>query len=134
MAVLKNDRNESSAEFVRNARRLYIFTMDRCAHFPKRYTFILSVKMCNLAEEIYDNVKRANSYPYPFKVKEIASREMYFLKTIELLDSLVGHISIAREKFSISDALMEEWIEYIDSEYRLIRGVMKSDRVCLNYI
>lgn len=64
MSVIKSKRNESGMEFIHNARTLQIYTIKKCVAFPKRYSFYMGQPIVQMATEIHNDVKRANSiYP-----------------------------------------------------------------------
>lgn len=126
-SVLKNNRKIAPPEFVHTARELLLFTYRRSGHFPKRYTFTIGVPLVKSAEALYESVSTANQLRTDqMHSIELRMHKMETAKTI--LGTYVGRISIAKELFGISDALMEQWMELVDKEDRLIRGVISSDR------
>lgn len=127
MSVHKNDREESKVQFLYNARNLQIFTIHKCSHFPKRYTFYISQPIVKIATDIYDHVKRANSI-YPTNQHEVQLRRDHFLQANAAVYSLVSQVELAGEIFSISPDVMDNWMQYVDDEIRLLKGIMDSDR------
>ena len=127
MSVHKNDREESSVQFLYNARNLQIYTIRKCSHFPKRYTFYISQPIVKIATDIYDHVKRANSI-YPTNQHEAQLRRDHFLQANAATYSLVSQIELAAEIFSLEYSVMENWMKYVDDEIRLLKGIMESDR------
>ena len=125
-SVLKYNRNLSPMEFENNARKLMLYTIQRCGHFPKRYTFYLGVHLAKDAREMYSYIKRANAKE-PTTLAEAKIRRANFMQAISLLWSMVGQIEIVKDLFRISDNVMEEWMGMIDFELELLNGVMRTD-------
>lgn len=57
MSVVKSERTESAMEFLDNAHKLYIYTIQQCVNFPKRYTFYVSTEIAKTAGEILVSLK-----------------------------------------------------------------------------
>ena len=127
MSVIKSQRNISEMEFIANARKLQIFTVRKCVSFPKRYTFYVSQPIANSATRIYEDVRRANSI-YPLNQHEAQMRRDCFLRANAELYSLISQIEVAQELFGIEMGVMQNWLDIIDFEIRLVKAVMKSDR------
>ena len=127
MSVIKSQRNTSEMEFIANARKLQIFTVRKCVSFPKRYTFYVSQPIANSATRIYEDVIRANSI-YPLNQHEAQMRRDCFLRANAELYSLISQLEVAQELFGIDMDVMQNWLDIIDFEIRLVKAVMKSDR------
>lgn len=127
MSVPKSKRGESEIEFLQVARKLLIFTIQKCTSFPKRYTFYVSQPIANCATRIMEHTKRANSI-YPTNGHEVQLKRDEFLLANAELYNLIGLIEVAREMFGISDDAMKAWMELIEEETRLLKGVMKKDK------
>lgn len=127
MSVIKSKRNTSEMEFIANARKLQIYTIKKCVNFPKRYTFYVSQPIANASTRIYEDVRRANSI-YPVNQHEAQMRRDCFLRANAELYSLISQIEAAQELFGIDMDAMQNWIDIIDFEIRLVKAVMKSDR------
>ena len=127
MSVIKSKRGTSEMEFLATARKLQIYTIQKCVGFPKRYTFYVSQPIANSAVYIYENVKRGNSI-YPLNQHEVQMRRDHFLRAYTELQSLVSQIEVAQELFGIEPDTMKYWMEIIDAEMRLVRAVLKNDR------
>ena len=127
MSVIKSKRGTSEMEFLATARKLQIYTIQKCVGFPKRYTFYVSQPIANSAVYIYENVKRGNSI-YPLNQHEMQMRRDHFLRAYAELQSLVSQIEVAQELFGIEPDTMKYWMEIIDAEMRLVRAVLKNDR------
>ena len=114
-------------EFIHTARELQIYTIQKCAHFPKRYTFYLSQPIATSAGRVHQYVKAANSV-YPTNAHEAQLRRDYLLWANAELQSLISQIEVACEAFGIEANSMRHWMELIDNEIRLVKGVLKADR------
>ena len=127
MSVIKSKRSTSEMEFLANARKLQAYTIQKCAGFPKRYTFYVSVPIANAAVRIYENVKKGNSI-YPLNQHEVQMRRDFFLNAYAELQSMVSQLEVAQELFGIEMDTMKYWMTYVDTEIRLVRAVLKNDR------
>ena len=127
MAVIKSKRNTSEMEFLAAARKLEIYTIQKCVNMPKRYTFYVSQPIANAATRVYEDVKRGNSI-YPLNQHEVQMRRDYFLNAYAELQSMVSQLEVAQELFGIEMETMKYWMEMIDTEMRLVRAVLKNDR------
>lgn len=127
MSVPKTRRNESEIEFLQQARALVIYTVQKCTSFPKRYTFYISQPLANCATRVYECVKRANSI-YPTNQEEVQLRRNELLLANAELYNLVGQIEIAREMFGIPGETVAHWMELVNTEILLIKGVLKKDK------
>ena len=128
MSVVRSKQAESNLEFLRTARSLQIFTVQKCVNtVPKRYTFYVGTGLAESAASIYRNVKRGNSV-YPLNRHEAQTRRDYFLKAYVELQSLVSQIEVAYELLHFDEKVLHEWAALINSEMKLIQAVMKKDR------
>jgi hypothetical protein len=55
-------------------------------------------------------------------------RRDYFLEAYADTQSLISQINAATELFSISSSALSGWMELIQSELNLLRGIMKKDK------
>jgi hypothetical protein len=127
MSVVKSKRGESDMEFIHTARELQIYTIKKCAAFPKRYTFYINQPIAELANRIYTCVVMANSI-YPTNAHEVQLRRDYLLKANATLYSLVSQIETAHEIFGLETRVMKYWMTLVNREIRLIKGVLKKDK------
>ena len=127
MSVMRSKRDESKIEFLYTARQLQIYTIKKCISFPKRYTFYVSQPIANAATRVHEYVKMANSI-YPTNAHEVQLRRDYFLKANAQLQSLVSQVEVAHELFGLEHNVMKYWMDLIDTEIRLVKGIMKSDK------
>lgn len=127
ISVIKSKRNESDMQFLDTAYQLYIFTVQQCVKFPKRYTFYVSQDISHIASEIHRKVKCANSI-FPTNMHEVQMRRDYFLEAYADTQSLISQVNAASEMFQISGSVLTRWMELIQSELNLLKGVMKRDK------
>lgn len=127
MSVIKSKRDESEMEFLNKARELQIYSIRKCAHFPKRYTFYVSQPLAASATRIHEYVKLGNSV-YPTNAHEAQLRVDYFLKARAELNNLVSQIEVAAELFEFEPNVMKHWMELVSTELRLVTALIKSDR------
>lgn len=109
------------------ARELQIYTIQKCVGFPKRYTFYVSQPLAAVATRIYEDVKRGNSI-YPANQHEVQLRRDYFLQAGAELQNLVSQIEVAYELFRFDTNIMTRWMELVDTEIKLIKALLKSDK------
>ena len=126
MSVVKSKRATSEMEFIHTARELQIYSIRKCAGFPKRYTFYISQPIANIALSVYDDVIRANSI-YPTNRHEAQLRRDHLLSALAELHSLVSQIEAAGEMFGIEANVMKYWMELVEKEMRLVKGALKRD-------
>lgn len=127
MSVIKSKRSTSDMEFLATARKLEIYTIQKCVNFPKRYTFYVSQPLAAAATRIYEDVKRANSI-YPLNQHEVQIRRDYFLHANAELQSMISQLEVAQELFGIEMDTLKYWMDIVDTEIRLVKAVLKSDR------
>ena len=127
MSVIKSKRKESEMEFIHTARELRVYTTRKCAGFPKRYTFTVANPIADSARRIHQCCKMANSI-YPLNAHEVQIRRDYLLRANAELQSLVSEIEFAAELFGIEPDTMKFWMEIVEREIRLVKGVLKRDR------
>ena len=114
-------------EFIYNARALQIYTIQKCVGFPKRYSFYLGQPIAQMANNIHNYVKSANSI-YPLNQHEAQLRRDYLLKANAELNSLISQVEVAAEMFGIEPDKLKFWMELVEKELRLIKGVLKDDK------
>ncbi len=114
-------------EFLATARKLEIYTIQKCVNFPKRYQFYISHKLGDAATRIYEEVKRGNSI-YPLNQHEVQMRRDCFIRAHAELQSMISQLEVANELFGIGMETLKYWMDIIDSEIRLVKAVIKSDR------
>ena len=107
-------------EFLATARKLEIYTIQKCVNFPKRYTFYVSQPLAAAATRIYEDVKRGNSI-YPLNQHEVQIRRDYFLHANAELQSMISQLEVAQELFGIEMDTLKYWMDIVDTE-------LKSDR------
>ena len=126
MSVVRSERGESSLQFLYNARELEKYTITKCVGFPKRYTFYISQRLGNLASEVHEECKKANSI-YPKNNEEAQLRRNHLLEARASLYAMVSKIELACEIFGIEEQKLKYWMSMVNEESRLISGVLTSD-------
>ena len=128
VSVVRSKQSESRLEFLRTARALQIYTVQKCVNtIPKRYTFYVGTGLAESAMSVYQNAKRGNSV-YPLNQHEAQIRRDYFMRAYVELQSLVSQIEVAYELIRFDEKVLHEWAALINSEMKLIQAVMKKDR------
>ena len=127
MSVIRSARSVSEVQFLHTARELQIYTVQKCVGFPKRYTFYVSQPLAAVATRIYEDVKRGNSI-YPANQHEVQLRRDYFLQAVAELQNLISQVEVAYELFRFDANIMEHWMELVDTEMKLIKALLKSDK------
>ena len=69
----------------------------------------------------------ANSI-YPLNAHEVQMRRDYLLRANAELNSLVSQIEVAGELFGLDPNIVKHWMDLVDQEIRLVKGMMKKDR------
>ena len=127
MSVIRSARSVSEVQFLHTARELQIYTVQKCVGFPKRYTFYVSQPLAAAATRIYEDVKCGNSI-YPANQHEVQLRRDYFLQALAELQNLISQVEVAYELFRFDANIMEHWMELVDTEMKLIKALLKSDK------
>ena len=81
-------------EFLYNARKLEIYSMQKCIGFPKRYTFYISQPLANATVRVYEAVKKGNSV-HPLNQHEVQVRRDFFINAYAELQSIVSQLEVA---------------------------------------
>ena len=128
MTVIKSKRSQSEMEFLKVARDLQTYTIQKCVSvIPKRYTFFVSNHLVDSATAVYVNVKKGNSI-YPLNQHEVQIRRDFFLKAYAELQSLISQIELAYGIVHFQEKVMQEWARLISEELRLVSALLKKDR------
>lgn len=134
MSVLKSKRGESAMQFIETARELEIYTIKQCAKFPKRFMFLITKDLVDLAKSVYNNAKSANSI-YPTTTNELQIRTTHIIKANCALQCLISQLDIAREFIkhtdndkAIKSKIWQTWADLITNEIKLLASLRKSDK------
>lgn len=133
--VPPSKRSVSSVEYVYNAAQLYHITLDCVIRLPKRWTFLISERTANTAASVLHHAKSANSIyvtcAVDAQLRRAHIQEAYC--ATQVLSSYVDEIydrfpaNAENGKPCISQAWYLKWIECIDKEFSLLKGVLRSD-------
>ena len=127
MSVPKHERGLSEQEFIYNARQLEIHTIKKCDNFPKKHKFSIAVPLVCIAREIHSNVKRGNNI-YPLNQHEAQLRRDHFLEAKAALSDFVSLLEVAKEVIEFDANVFFHWMEFVDKQEKLIKGVLDKDR------
>lgn len=134
MSVYKSKRGESPMQFVQTAWELEDHTFTCLLKVPKRYTFLLSTHIMNLAREVYDCVNAANNI-WPTNEKEVQDRRDLLTRANNALqnmdrriDTLYRQIKKNPQGYEWIDNAVKRWAILMADEARLISAVKKADR------
>lgn len=134
MSVIKSRRNESVIQFLETARELEIYTIKQCAKFPKRFMFLITKDIIDLAKSIFNNVKSANSV-YPTNAAELQLRTNFIINANCGLQCLISQLDIAREFIkhtdndkTIKSKIWQTWADLITSEVKMLSSLRKNDK------
>ena len=128
MSVVRSKRSDSSLEFLNTARKLQIYTVQKCVSvIPKRYTFYLGTGLAESAASIYKDLKRGNSV-YPVNQHEVQVRRDYFMRAYAELQSLVSQLEVAYEIINFDENVLHEFGALISTEMKLVKAIIKTDR------
>ncbi len=127
MSVLKNNRGESSAEFLNMADTIEVYTISQCSKIPRRFLHTLTNKIINLSIECHCNLKSANSI-YPRNKHEAQMRRDLLQMAVNDIENMGTQIHIlSRVTDKISFESLETWSTMLMTELKLIRGLMRKD-------
>ncbi len=127
ISVIKSKQKLSGVQFLDTAILLQIHTIKQCAKFPRKYTFYVTQDIAKLANSICDHAKEANSI-YPTNLHEVQMRRDHLLNAYTQVQALSTKINNAQEFFPISGGVVTEWMDLIDTELKVLQGIMKSDK------
>lgn len=92
MSVLKSKRNESRAEFVNTANKIYEETIAFIVKLSSKYSRVFSADTARLASKVLDHAEMANSI-YPSDEIRKEERERHLLNARASLMALDVHLS-----------------------------------------
>lgn len=137
MAVLASKRGESAVQFLDTAREIELYTLRYAVKFPKRYFFVLTKDILDLAKQGYNNVKSANSV-YATNSEEAQIRVNYVIHAICNYQALISQLDVAMSLIThyssknkdgsekaIPSKVWEMWARMISDELRLLSGLKK---------
>lgn len=134
MSVYKSKRGESAMQFVETARQLEAHTFSCCMKAPKRYSFLLTTRIMELASEVHERVRAANNI-WPTNQHEAQLRRDELLRANIALQNLNPKLQLLYdsilqnpEGYDWIHNAMQRWGELINEEAKLIAAVKKNDR------
>lgn len=129
-------RKTSSIEYVANAAKLFSYTLDCAQKLPKRWTFLLTERVVNCSAKVLEHAKAANSV-YVTCAMDAELRRFHLLQAYCFAQALSSYVDEMFQRFPsrtdngkpcISQASYLKWVESIDKEFDLLKGVMQSDK------
>lgn len=134
MSVYKSKRGESAMQFVETARQLEAHTFACCMKTPKRYSFLLTTRIMELAMEVHERVRAANNI-WPTNQHEAQLRRDELLRANIALQNLNPKLQLLYEAARQNPEgckwigkAMEQWGAMIAEEAKLLAAVRKKDR------
>lgn len=127
MATLKNERNESTVQFLDTAREIKQFTREQCLKLPKRFTFFGGQETYVSASKVLEKIKKGNSV-FPTNKIEYQIRRNYFLEAYAELNNLLECVAEIRGMYPVKDTVMLKWIEMIKTELKLVKALLIKDK------
>ena len=127
MSVPKGLRNISTMQFLKTARDLEIFTLQKTKGFPTRWRVDLASPLVADTRFVYERLKMANNL-WPTNSHEAQIRRDYLLQARGRLDSFIAQLEIACEVCDIGEKVLRSWSAMAAEEIKLIGGVLESDR------
>lgn len=149
MSVLKNKRKESCAEYLHDAYKIYVQTIEFVSRLSARYSRIMASDITSTAFDVLRNVESANTI-YPSSEHRVMMREKYLLAAKASLQSLDVALSVCYDvlmknpsgAFTTTtgkdvdstnakrklDNMAQSLGELIDTEAKMITKVIKSDK------
>ena len=133
--VPKSRRTIARTEYVHNAAQLFSFTLDCVMKLPKRWTFLLSERTVDAAAHVLEHAKSANSIyvtcAIDAQLRHAHLQEAYCAAQVlsSYVDEIYHRVPVRADgKACISEHLYLAWVESIDREFTLLKGVMHADR------
>lgn len=125
MSVPAYKRTESKMEYISKARDLLKFTVSMCSKIPKKYTFYGVIHTYKLAQNVLDQLIRANNL----------NLKTYYQKRTELLDDALGnlaclsnHLELIKSYITLEDKYWVKWATLIGLCEKLIKGIKTKDK------
>ena len=147
MAVLKQKRTTSKAEFINTAAQIYVETLNFLSRLSARYSRLVAEPVAKLAGEVLDHAEKANSI-FPSDAQRIELRKAHLLEARASLMALDVRLTLCYEVmnknpegcFTTStgktvdaskateklDKMAQSLGELIDKENELLKGAVKS--------
>ena len=140
MSVYASQRQVSKVEFIANATKLVIYSLEQTNKFPKSMKFSVTNEIIKLAHEIHQNTLKANSvYVHKGMTEmEFQMRKKYLFQARASIFALSSLLTIVFEMLLKGNNFMgdkrktakvfKEWARLLNYEARLLKGVIDSDR------
>lgn len=134
MSVNKNERKESTAQFLDDMNELYRYTVAICMKCPKRWERFLTGKISDEITSALVSVKLGNNI-FPQNLHEYQTRKDHFTEAIGRLKSLSTMIDVLfeyskgdNESPPVTFKTIETWANMVNHEIKLLTGLKESDK------
>lgn len=127
MSVPMSERHESKVQFLDNAIKLRVYTIQQCKKMYKKDKKFCGDKLDNFTSIVLTEVKSANSI-YPVNRYEAQLRRNCWIKAYNALQSFLSELTVLLTVQPEMIKAGREWAKIITDEMALIKGIMKSDR------
>ncbi len=127
--VYRRKRSESEMEFYNTAIELRKQITKLCMRekvFPKRYRFVYSIPIIELARDMTQNTTFANSI-YPTNQSEAELRRTYQIQAIGCCEALLQEFQYAYEVLPIPENTARKITAMLLRESKMLRGWKKKD-------
>ncbi|MCD7709542.1 MAG: hypothetical protein LUI02_06685 [Clostridiales bacterium] len=140
MSVYKSKRSEAAVQYIATARDWRKYTMDTLSRFPKRYHYIMTNGMLEMAREVYLNCIKANAIYLHKGMSEndYELRHRYLTLALTNADALLSEITFCYEIVSNGnnyfrdkkqyENTFETWVGKGNDALAKIKGVLESDK------
>jgi len=129
MSVVKGERGETKLAVVDRAEDLAGYTLKIATnenHFPKRYRWCFTGKMCDAVLEFNQLVHEANAI-YARTKDEMKVRLQIEMRAIAKLSGLESYVNVAPKIYDVSLQNLENWLNKISYEKTLLIKWRESD-------
>ena len=134
MSVLASKRNQSEIQYIQTAKELQTLMFDLVTRCPKRYSVYLCEELFRLASEVHKQVRAANTI-YPTNAHEVQMRKDHLIRARQALGNIDPYLELMynllsknRDQYPWRESKIMAIAELIDKEFKLIAGVMQSDK------
>ncbi len=98
MSVPPGDRKKSGMQFIETADKIELRAMQVCRRWPKSWTFLITLRTCALASQIFEHAQNANAI---FPVKTEAERQERLLELQRALGATYGFAKKIERAYSL---------------------------------
>lgn len=122
-----NRKNLREMMFLDDMSQLQRFTYQKIAHVPQRYYDYISRDILECINCAWYAVLQGNSI-IPENRGDVEARRKWLQYAMDYLNAMQRPLYALWNVMNFSENVMDEWAGMIDTELRLLHGVMESDR------